>query len=267
VLEKPGGTTRIVAIGDSFTFGDEVDDRDTFPAALERDLSAGEVLNLGVHGYGHDQMLLRLRREGLAFAPDIVLLGWVDTDADRDLLDFRDYAKPRFELSDGHLVLATSRVPSPAELVRSARMTPALALLVEATWERLRWSDEPGRASHIAAALGAEIARTARAAGAMPLFVHLPETPTSTAAPSRAMSDLCDAEHIECVFPGEALATAAASGTRLFGIFHYTPDANRIVAASIRSHLEARGLLTARPADARPPERHESRHVRGAPPP
>jgi hypothetical protein len=244
-LAKPAGEIRIVAIGDSFTFGDEVDDGETFSAALENDLPTAEVLNLGVHGYGHDQMLLRLRRDGLAFAPDVVLLGWVDMDKERDILDFRDYAKPRFELSDGRLVLATSRIPAPAELLRSRRFTPALVLLAEGTWERFRSTDDPARAVAVAAALSAEIARTVRAAGAVPVFVDLPD-PRNSTAPSRLMSDLCDAEHIECVFPGNALASAAASGTRLIRVNHYTPDANRIVAASIRRHLEARGLLATR---------------------
>jgi hypothetical protein len=202
-------------------------------------------LNLAVHGYGHDQMLLRLRRDGLAFAPDLVLLGWVDMDAERDVLDFRDYAKPRFELADGHLVLATSRLPAPAELLRTKRFTPALALLAEGTWDRFRSTDDPARVAAVAAALVAEIARTVRAAGAVPVFVHLPDIANS-AAPSRPMSDICDAEHIDCVFPGDALASAAASGTRLIRISHYTPDAHRIVATSIRRHLEARGLLATR---------------------
>jgi len=88
-LAKASGTTRIVAIGDSFTFGDDVGDDETFPAQLQRSLAAAEVLNLGVHGYGHDQMLLRLRRDGLPYAPDIVLVGWVAMDAERDMLSFR----------------------------------------------------------------------------------------------------------------------------------------------------------------------------------
>jgi hypothetical protein len=65
-----------------------------FDATFER--TGTEVLNLGVHGYGHDQMLLYLREEGLRYRPDVVLLGFVQIDMPRNQLSFRDYAKPRF---------------------------------------------------------------------------------------------------------------------------------------------------------------------------
>ena len=58
--ERGPGTLRVVAIGDSFTFGQCVADAETFAARLEARIAPGEVLNLAVHGYGHDQMLLAL---------------------------------------------------------------------------------------------------------------------------------------------------------------------------------------------------------------
>lgn len=53
---RPDGAVRVLAIGDSFTFGVGVDAEDAFPAALERSLSRGagawHVRNGGVGGYG-----------------------------------------------------------------------------------------------------------------------------------------------------------------------------------------------------------------------
>ena len=79
-------------------------DHETFPHVLEQLLAPAEVVNLGVHGYGHDQMLLRYRAEGRRYAPDLVLLGFVADDVGRNLLAFRDYAKPRFLLEGGALL-------------------------------------------------------------------------------------------------------------------------------------------------------------------
>jgi hypothetical protein len=36
-----------------------------------------EVINMGVHGYGHDQMLILFGEEGVKYEPDIVILGFL----------------------------------------------------------------------------------------------------------------------------------------------------------------------------------------------
>ena len=61
-----GGTTPdgsvILAVGDSFTFGDEVKDDETWPAHLQQ-LLGRRVLNAGVSGYGFDQIVLRAEKD------------------------------------------------------------------------------------------------------------------------------------------------------------------------------------------------------------
>ena len=109
-LER-GAALRIVALGDSFTFGQCVGDEETFAARLEQRIAPGEVLNLAVHGYGHDQMLLRLREKGLAYRPDWILLGFFNADVDRNALYFRDYWKPHFQLRGERLELENVPVP------------------------------------------------------------------------------------------------------------------------------------------------------------
>src|SRR5271165_5175981 len=54
------GKQRILVLGDSFTFGTDVSDDATYSHYLESALTNTEVLNLGVQGYGQDQMLLYL---------------------------------------------------------------------------------------------------------------------------------------------------------------------------------------------------------------
>ena len=63
------GRHRIVTLGDSYTFGDEVSDDETYSHYLERCLPDTEVMNFGLSGYGHDQMLLYLEQEGVKYHP------------------------------------------------------------------------------------------------------------------------------------------------------------------------------------------------------
>lgn len=241
-LARTPRTARIVTIGDSFSFGDEVNDGDTFSAQIEQDLASTEVLNLGVHGYGHDQMLLRLRRDGLPYSPDLVILGWVDQDADRDILSFRDYAKPRFVLRGGQLEAANLPVPSPEEYLRAHRWEPALVILAQLAGDRLATWRQPESADSIATALLAEIVRLTRNAGAIPLFVHLPNPHGGAGEPAQ-MRSFCIDQTIECVFPDADLDTARAGGTPIIRQSHYSPEAHRIVARAIERYIAERHLL------------------------
>lgn len=73
-LARTLGVQRVVMLGDSIAFGPGVDDAETFSHRLESLPNGPEVVNLGVMGYGTDQELLKLEREGLAFGPDVVVL-------------------------------------------------------------------------------------------------------------------------------------------------------------------------------------------------
>lgn len=128
---------RIVTVGDSFTFGDEVDDDETWPSQLEAELRDrgvdADVVNLGVNAYGLDQAVLRFERDGLAFEPDVVLLGLQPENLLRSLNVVRaayypgtsmPLSKPRFVLEDGGLRLVNRPTP-PVEDVLEALADPA----------------------------------------------------------------------------------------------------------------------------------------------
>jgi lysophospholipase L1-like esterase len=84
------GAVRILAIGDSNTWGWGVADAEAYPAALQdildRRFGANryEVLNAGMPGYTSYQGLLYLREHGLRFKPSIVLAGFGFNDATPD---------------------------------------------------------------------------------------------------------------------------------------------------------------------------------------
>jgi hypothetical protein len=121
------GVRRAVCVGDSFIFGDGLLDTETMPSRLAVELNRRgserwDVLNLGVDGYGTDQQWLRLETVGFGYHPDVVVLGFFEEDVGRNVLGFRDYAKPYFDLTDGDLLLRNVPVPTPEEVL--ARQVP-----------------------------------------------------------------------------------------------------------------------------------------------
>ena len=86
VSPKPRGQFRMVAIGDSLTFGWGVNDNDTFCAQLEQLLrrrfpaSDVDVVNLGVGGYDTHQEVALLKRNVARLQPDMVLVGFYSND-------------------------------------------------------------------------------------------------------------------------------------------------------------------------------------------
>ncbi|MCY2960274.1 MAG: GDSL-type esterase/lipase family protein [Planctomycetota bacterium] len=82
---KPPGTYRVVALGDSLTFGYGAPDEGTWPAALERVLNADpafgpsrpvQVLNLGVSGYNTANEAVALEAKALDLDPDVIVVGY-----------------------------------------------------------------------------------------------------------------------------------------------------------------------------------------------
>lgn len=83
--EKPGGTRRLLVLGDSITFGNSLPREERFPEILEElyreEGEPVEVLNLGVAGYDTVQEVAFLEKVGLAFDPDVVLVAYCINDA------------------------------------------------------------------------------------------------------------------------------------------------------------------------------------------
>lgn len=87
---------RIVAIGDSFTYGLGVANEATYASVLAS-MTGVEVINAGVNGYGIDQAVLLWEHEASIFDPDVVVLGYFVDDFNRNVLTLRDGgAKPYF---------------------------------------------------------------------------------------------------------------------------------------------------------------------------
>src|SRR5262249_30227954 len=74
-FQKPPSVTRIVVLGDSFTWGWGVNDDEVYPAVIESLLKGVEVINLGVTAFGTRQEINYLKLEGLRYQPDTVIVG------------------------------------------------------------------------------------------------------------------------------------------------------------------------------------------------
>ena len=113
-LEAPDGGTerRAMVLGDSFVWGSGLRIEETLPVRLEQSLGAQwNVFNLGVPGWGIDQMYLAYRAFRDRLAPDLVVLFFIDDDVSRVLEAYREderLAKPVLELRDGQLQKRTS---------------------------------------------------------------------------------------------------------------------------------------------------------------
>jgi hypothetical protein len=84
--------TDVLVVGDSFTFGEQVSDNETWPACLERKLGRG-VDNGGVSGYGTAQALrrafLKLAEKSYTTLVLSTLVNPRDGDFERDRLSYR----------------------------------------------------------------------------------------------------------------------------------------------------------------------------------
>ncbi len=153
---KPEGTFRIVVLGDSFVEAVQVTTEENLCRLLEAELAPDrpvEVINLGVAGSGTAAEYLRLKDEGLAYAPDLVVLVFtVTNDVYNNSPDLEvKKNKPFFTLTgEGQLQRFTPPPEQPQEaddgglLVALARRSHLLRLVLRAQAARRHLDDGAG---------------------------------------------------------------------------------------------------------------------------
>lgn len=165
----------VVFLGDSFTYGSGVRDDETFPALVERAV-ARPVANLGIPGFGLDQVWGMLRDKALPLAPRVVVIGFVDVDFERALSRYdpgKGFVRPWYQLVDGQLVSRPhDDVPNPI-----VRLLDAHSRLWRAGQLALQGAGRTrpiGDWWHLNAALLEAMWRDAQAAHVPTVFVRLP---------------------------------------------------------------------------------------------
>jgi hypothetical protein len=109
----PSGRRRLICSGDSFTFGWGVDNEHTWCHLLASRAPGLETLNMGLGGYGIDQMYLSYKRDGLRFGHQVHLLAFITQDIRRMQFDTfaTHYGKPVIDVENGALVVKNVPVP------------------------------------------------------------------------------------------------------------------------------------------------------------
>lgn len=110
-LEKKPGVRRVLSLGDSFAWGAGIEFDDTYAQRLERRLprrrgEPWEVVQLALPGMNTVDQASQLHEEGLAYAPDVVVLGYVLNDSEdseaAEARRARDWAEEKREKRAPH---------------------------------------------------------------------------------------------------------------------------------------------------------------------
>jgi hypothetical protein len=236
----------VVLLGDSFTFGWDVGDDDTFAArlaVLRPDLAPEDR---GVPGYGLDQAWLAWQ----ALPPGrhaVVVLGLNRLLVERTVEPFHVYVRPNVAAERGDF--EPEPVTPPEALRWRVHATPALVTLLRAAaWARFTGSGAAGRLAAVRAdALLRRLADDVAAAGDQLVVLLLPAGPEGDAAALRQdaaglrarVAPVCDRPEVICVDPGEGLAAVAAEG-RLYVDGHYAPAGHEVLARALAGALPRR---------------------------
>ncbi|OGW83294.1 MAG: hypothetical protein A2Z83_04610 [Omnitrophica bacterium GWA2_52_8] len=265
---KNSGGPRILAVGDSFTFGFGVADSETFSRRLEERNPALEVLNAGVPGYGIDQVLMLYREIGRKYHPDVVLvdvfpeMGWRATRA----FTAGGYAKPFFKLTaQGELELQNVPVPKPyamtqgqfPNLFQHSFWQAVLKKSMLYQWIRARllrlsrnvYLIDPDLSDEwkISRKILSQLLREIRKDGAEPVLVMIPpeywvRSPEKN-QPRRSMLRFAKREHVPVVDLTTAFYEAGKKSSvedyYIRDDWHWTAKGHALAAAEIESFLKS----------------------------
>lgn len=248
--QRTPGKRRILVLGDSFTFGEEVSDDETYAHLLETMLPNTEVLNLGVQGYGHDQMLQYLKEEGVKYRPDIVILGFASLDIYRNTWTFFAYAKPKFNLVSGHLELTNVPVPTPETVLSQEPFRSKAVDLAVMLREKISWSlgQEETEARKLTAAILDEMVVTSRSIGAVPVIVDMPvyheinDASISMSSLEQYLHEYCQKRDVACPFLRPRFREGVKQGHNFNTRGHWSPEAHRVAAEGIKDFLVMNNL-------------------------
>ncbi|MCA0301887.1 MAG: GDSL-type esterase/lipase family protein [Proteobacteria bacterium] len=252
----------ILAVGDSYTFGDEVDDGQTWPAQLQA-LTGRRVLNGGVSGYGFDQSVLRAEQLAPKVGPAAIVVGFIADDIRRtEMRRLWSADKPYFVLEDGALVPRGVPVPeraAPASTLSTAQWilgySYALDLLLRPLNLLHDWYGDHQRAlpagsgPTIACRLADRLAALQKSSGA-PVVVLAAYDPVvwddpAFAAEQRKLTGgllaCADKAGLQTIDSFDALA-ATGSPRKLYVTWHMNEAGNRLVAELVARKLATLGI-------------------------
>jgi hypothetical protein len=281
--ERPGisyATTsagrRVMVLGDSFAFSEEVSWNDSLARHLSESLPPdGQVLNFGVPGYGLDQAVLRYEIAADEWQPSVAVLTFIQDDLNRMVNVYTflkvgwglPLSKPRFVLDGVRPKLLNSPTLDPDEIFGSTSIFDLPLLDYEIEFFARQWERQPLHASFlfrylvsrvpvwppanehtstaaIAALSSALIHRfmeSARAAGTVPLVVYFPSRGDFAGLDRGLKTRVIDSlatEGVHVTNITECVRERAAAGLFVASGVHYSGDGNRAVARCLQPLIE-----------------------------
>jgi len=261
------GVTRVLAVGDSVTFGHELPVEQAFPALLERllnDRSPGpwQVLNGGVQGYDTAAEAAWLETRGLALAPEIVVVAFNLNDYDpapvlgaRGVLTTLPQPRTaRWSLADVSelyfllrwLVTTGGRPPLGGLSVDASRAGTAPWHPFDRTVSdaRKRYYHDPPDARWHRMVDSLQRIRDLTDASGIRLLVAIPpdgdqvDVPEPDLEPQRRVGRLCATLTIECLdlYP-EFAAASWGEGSLFFDIMHPNAAGHAVIARRLAQYL------------------------------
>ena len=208
-------------------------------------IEAYYAFDMGVHGYGHDQMLILLKEEGIKYEPDIVILGFLPLDMPRNLLQFRDFAKPRFVLESGQLKLTGTPVPRPEDILQWDWTRPRIVDLFSLMRHKVKkfLGLQKKEMEDITTAILMDLIGSIESIHATPILAYLPRgreiaMDTAVTQDEAYMSSLCQLnENAKCFSTRPYFAEKMAKGETFKSRGHWEPAGHLVVAEAIKDYL------------------------------
>ncbi len=252
------GRPAVLATGDSYTYGEEVADNQTWPAHLETRLHR-PVLNGGVSSYGFDQIVLRAEILAAERKPAAIVVSFIADDIHRtEMRRVWGAEKPYFDLAGDSLALRNVPVPprpDPRTTLGFWQRTLGYSFLVDFVLRRFNLMHEwfgdhlrvhpAGDGERIACLLTARLADLQKRA-AIPVLVFAQYDPVVwqdaafSAEQQRLTGGLlrCAAQRgLATLDSFTALAARAGDAKRLYVRWHMSDEGNRLMADLVADAL------------------------------
>jgi hypothetical protein len=197
-------------------------------------------------------MLIYLKEEGIKYQPDIVMLGYIDSDTVRNTLKFRDYLKPKFELVDNKLKLTNVPIPPPDLVLKRQLFRPRFFDLLTILFEKYKKRIEAADAQTITKAILDEMIKTINDIGAVPIFVYLPSnydeikrlTDERQSPEEVFFFEYCKGKNLHCLSTCPYFLFHKKKGVKFKTYGHWSAKGHKIVAQAIKEWLFKNNIWT-----------------------
>lgn len=243
-ISELDGRLRVLVLGDSYTFGEGVQEGERFTDYLQEMEPGWRVDNIGIPGYGPDLMLFALEAVIPVARPDVVVvvLFFDDFRRVRPRFSGLGYANPRLQLEEGRLVEVEFPKPKPWErshLYNALQITLSGRINMRAPLTQEEWALNEAIQDSLIALIEAH--------GATPMYAYLSGPWTIPAQQRRRdwMEHIAAELGVAYVDLTDPIQSADVPQVYLPDNGHYGPAGHGIVADSLHTFMLDRVLDTA----------------------